>query len=488
MAKLLQEVLAPINYQVLQGNVSGEIMGLAIDSRKVSTGFLFFAIKGSHSDGHDFVQAAIENGAAGIVCTEDPKSLPKHLHCIIVEDSREAVAQAAAVFYDYPSRHLKLIGVTGTNGKSSVVSLLHQLHSGLGYKCGLLSTIKNQIDQEERPSSLTTPDPISLNLLLRNMVDANCSHAFMEVSSHAIDQKRVFGVHFELAIFTNLSHDHLDYHHTFAEYLATKKKLFDSMPASSIVLVNVDDPRGNVMLQNCAAQQYTYALRTMADFKGRILENGPTGLHMYFDEQDLHVRLLGVFNAYNLMAVYAATRLLGTTAEQALPRLSALTPPAGRFEAIHDSVGNRTFVVDYAHTPDALKNVLQTIQKIKDKGGWVVTVVGCGGDRDVTKRPIMAKIAVTYSDRVILTSDNPRSEPPESIIEDMMKGLDATESRKVLRIADRGEAIRTAHALAAAGSMILIAGKGHEAYQEINGVRNPFSDQEFIENLLHPES
>lgn len=387
MVKQLQEVLANINYHILQGNLDCDINGLAIDSRNVTAGFVFFAIKGNASDGHDYISAAITNGAAAIVCQDDPNELDASVLYLKVEDSRKATAQAATNFYDHPSKELKLTGVTGTNGKTSVVSLLHQIHTDLGFKCGLLSTIKNQIHEEVLASSLTTPDPISLNRLLREMVQAGCTHAFMEVSSHAIDQKRVYGVHFTLAIFTNLSHDHLDYHETFAEYINAKKKLFDGLPEESKALVNVDDPRGQVMFQNCVAQRHTFALRTMADFKGRILENGPDGLHMYLGERDLHVRLLGVFNAYNLLTVYAGSVLLGAETDEVLPLLSRLNAPAGRFEAIYDAEGKRTFVVDYAHTPDALQNVLQTIQKIKNKNGKVLTVVGCGGDRDRSKRP-----------------------------------------------------------------------------------------------------
>ncbi|MCI5080057.1 MAG: UDP-N-acetylmuramoyl-L-alanyl-D-glutamate--2,6-diaminopimelate ligase [Saprospiraceae bacterium] len=450
------------------------------DSRKVEKGSLFVAVKGVQVDGHRFIQSAIDNGATTIVAERLPEKLEDHLTYIKVANSAEALGLLADAFYEQPSKQLQLVGVTGTNGKTTTVTLLHDLFTALGYKCGLLSTIQNKIGTELIEATHTTPDAVSINALLAEMVASGCSYAFMEVSSHAVDQKRIFGLHFAGGIFTNISHDHLDYHKTFKAYIEAKKGFFDQLGKKAFSLVNIDDRRGMVMVQNTASKVYRYGLKNMADFKGKIFENSLLGLQMELDGEDFFGRLIGRFNAYNLLAVYAAAVLLEQDKMEVLTALSGLRPAEGRFDAQFYEARKVTAVVDYAHTPDALENVLETIADINDGAGQIITVVGCGGDRDAAKRPKMAKIACQWSHQVILTSDNPRTEDPEAILKDMEAGLTPDQKPKTITISDRRQAIRTAVRLAKAGDIVLVAGKGHEKYQEINGVKYPFDDKEIL--------
>ncbi len=450
------------------------------DSRKVEKDSLFVAVKGVQVDGHRFIQSAIDNGATTIVAEQLPEKLEDHLTYIKVANSAEALGLLADAFYEQPSKQLQLVGVTGTNGKTTTVTLLHDLFTALGYKCGLLSTIQNKIGTQLIEATHTTPDAVSINALLAEMVASGCSYAFMEVSSHAVDQKRVFGLHFAGGIFTNISHDHLDYHKTFKAYIEAKKGFFDQLGKKAFSLVNIDDRRGMVMVQNTASKVYRYGLKNMADFKGKIFENSLLGLQMELDGEDFFGRLIGRFNAYNLLAVYAAAVLLEQDKMEVLTALSGLRPAEGRFDAQFYEDRKVTAVVDYAHTPDALENVLETIADINDGAGQIITVVGCGGDRDAAKRPKMAKIACQWSHQVILTSDNPRTEDPEAILKDMEAGLTPDQKPKTITISDRRQAIRTAVRLAKAGDIVLVAGKGHEKYQEINGVKYPFDDKEIL--------
>ena len=459
------------------------ITGLQFDSRKVSHGNLFFAIRGTSSDGHDFIGKALLNGAAAIVCEELPDELNKGVCYILVTDSNHAMGLTASGFYGNPSAKLKLVGVTGTNGKTTIVTLLHKLFLGLGYGAGLISTIINKINNTEVPATHTTPDPVSLNALLAAMVQDGCEYCFMEVSSHAVDQQRIAGLTFAGGIFTNLTHDHLDYHKTFDAYLQAKKRFFDHLPAEAFALVNRDDRNGKVMVQNTIASKHTFSLQSMADFRCRILENEFEGLHLSMDGLEAWFKLIGSFNASNLLAVYAAAMLLGQQKTEVVTILSMLEPVVGRFNYIR-STDNITAIVDYAHTPDALKNVLETINTIRGNNEQLITVVGAGGNRDAAKRPVMAGIACNLSNRVILTSDNPRNEEPQAILDDMVKGVDMHLSRKVLVIVNRLEAIKTACALAKPGDIILVAGKGHETYQEIKGVRHHFDDREIIREIF----
>lgn len=460
------------------GQVPQTITSLAFDSRKVEQGSAFFAVRGTLTDGHKYIETAIKSGAAVIVCEELPGELADGICYIKVIDSSIALAEVSADFYGQPSRKLKLIGITGTNGKTTTATLLHDLFTMLGYRVGLLSTVVNKIDQREVPATHTTPDPVSLNALLSEMVTEGCEYCFMEVSSHSVVQHRVKGLAFCGGVFTNLTHDHLDYHQTFAEYLRAKKEFFDTLPKTAFALTNADDRNGLVMLQNCGARHRTYSLRTMADYNCKLKESHLDGMLLELCSKELWAQFIGRFNAYNLTAIYGTAVELGADADEVLRAMSMLRPVAGRFECIRSKDG-RLAVVDYAHTPDALENVLATIAELKE-GGQVISVVGCGGDRDATKRPVMARIAADMSDRVILTSDNPRSEDPDEILRQMRAGLDPVQSRKSLVIADRGEAIRTAAALAQSKDVILIAGKGHEPYQEIRGVRHHFDDREVI--------
>lgn len=480
----LQELLHAIQPVKTAGNLEREITRIDFDSRKAVKGSAFVAIKGVHNDGHAYLDKAVLNGAEVVVVEHWPEQLPEGIACIQVSDSAQALGLLASAFYGYPSRQLRLVGVTGTNGKTTTATLLFGLHQALGYKCGLISTIENKIGEEVLPSLYTTPDAVALNGLLADMAASGCDFAFMEVSSHAIDQKRIAGLEFAGAVFTNITHDHLDYHKTFDNYIRAKKTLFDGLSKTAFALVNTDDRRGMVMVQNTRATVHRYALRSLAGFKAKILENSLEGLHLELDGFDFYARLVGEFNAYNLLAVYAVAVLLGHDKGEVLTALSRLKTAEGRFDTISDSERGITAIVDYAHTPDALEKVLQTLAKLRGATGRIITVTGCGGDRDKAKRPLMAKAACELSDSVILTSDNPRSEAPEDILADMQKGVPITAAAKVLTIADRRQAIRTACQLAQPGDLILVAGKGHEKYQEIQGVKHPFDDKEELRAAL----
>ena len=482
MAKL-QDILYNVRLQSVKGATNMEVKDLQIDSRKVSAGTVFVAIKGAAVDGHEFITTAIDKGARVIVCEEIPALLNEGVTYLQVNSSNEAVAYMAHHFFGEPSTKLKLIGVTGTNGKTTIATLLYKLFTQLGYKCGLISTVQNQIGKEVIPSTHTTPDAISLQMLLKQMLDAECTHVFMEVSSHAIHQHRVTGVEFVGGLFSNITHDHLDYHKTFEEYIKVKKKFFDSLPAAAFAISNVDDKRGTVMLQNTVAKKYYYSLKTVADFKGKILENSLTGLVMTVNDIEVHFRMIGEFNAYNILSVYGAAICLGENSQEILTSLSLTTGAEGRFDYIV-SDSKIIGIVDYAHTPDALDNVLSTIKKLRKGDEQVITVIGCGGDRDKTKRPVMAEVACQLSDRVIFTSDNPRTEDPLQILKDMEEGLGSAARRKFISIADRKEAIKTAISLAKPSDIILIAGKGHEKYQEVNGVKNPFDDKQVMKETF----
>lgn len=476
--KPLADILHSVTTTNIVGSIEVEVVQLQIDSRKVAKGDCFIAIKGTASDGHAFIDKCIEQGAVAIVCEVLPQTLLPNVTYIQVENSSKALGVLAGNFYGNPSAKMKVVGITGTNGKTSVATLLFRMFRQLGYNVGLLSTVQNQINEEIIPSTHTTPDAINLNRLMKQMVDAGCEYCFMEVSSHAVDQNRIEGLKFVGAIFTNITHDHLDYHKTFDNYIKAKKKFFDGLTAQGFALTNIDDRNGNVMLQNTKAKKYSYALKAPADFKTKIIENNITGLQLDLDGVELHTRLIGEFNAYNLTAVYAAACLLGVEKQTSLTVLSSLTPPEGRFDQVVSVNDRITGIVDYAHTPDALKNVLQTIQSVRSGNENVITIVGCGGDRDAAKRPVMAQIACRYSGQVILTSDNPRSEDPNEILRQMNEGVLVTDKRKVLTIADRREAIRTAVTLAGKNDIILLAGKGHEKYQEVKGVKTHFDDKE----------
>jgi UDP-N-acetylmuramoyl-L-alanyl-D-glutamate--2,6-diaminopimelate ligase len=481
--KNLKTILSGIKPTQIVGDKNLVVSGLAFDSRKVEKNFLFVATRGTLVDGHNFISKAIESGASCILCEEIPESTNAKICYIQVKDSQENLGIAASNWYNNPSKKLKLVGVTGTNGKTTTASLLHNLFSDLGYSCGLLSTIENKIENKVFKATHTTPDALQLNMLLAKMVDAGCSHCFMEVSSHALAQKRSAGLEFDGGIFTNLTHDHLDFHKTVAEYIKAKKSFFDGLPKTAFALTNSDDKNGMVMLQNCKAKKQTYSIKSLADFKGKIIENQISGLHMKINDQDIYCRLVGEFNAYNLLAIYGAARLLGESEEEILPALSNLESIAGRFEYQQSSEGVIA-IVDYAHTPDALENVLETINQLQSADDKIITVVGAGGDRDKSKRPEMAKIAARLSNRVILTSDNPRTENPETILADMQAGLNLEQEKRCLQITNREEAIKTAFFLAQKGDIILVAGKGHEDYQEINGVRHHFNDKEIINKLF----
>ena len=457
---------------------------MQIDSRKVSSGSCFIAIKGSVTDGHQFIETAIGNGAQAVICDTLPEILHKGIAYIQVENSTIAAGYISHNFYDEPSLKIKLIGVTGTNGKTTIATLLWKLFSGLGYKCGLMSTVQNQIGDQIISSTHTTPDAISINALLKQMADAGCTYVFMECSSHAIHQNRISGLQFTGALFSNITHDHLDYHKTFDEYIRVKKSWFDSLPSSAFAISNADDKRGTVMLQNTAAKKYYYSLKTMADFKGKILENSLLGLHMTVNDNEVFFRLIGEFNAYNLLAVYGAAICLGQENTMVLQVLSSLDGAEGRFDYMVSKKDRVIGIVDYAHTPDALLNVLATIKKLRQGNEHIITVVGCGGDRDKTKRPIMAAAACEHSDRVIFTSDNPRSEDPLEILKDMEAGVNVVARKKYITIADRREAIKTAVSLAVKEDIVLVAGKGHEKYQEIKGTRYEFDDKKILNELF----
>ncbi|WP_407655337.1 UDP-N-acetylmuramoyl-L-alanyl-D-glutamate--2,6-diaminopimelate ligase [Aureispira anguillae] len=480
----LNKLLEGIQYRSIGPFDNPTIKSLQFDSRKVEDGALFVAINGVETDGHLFIDKAIERGACVVLCEKVDKPKENVLY-IQVNDSAQVLGELASRFYGAPSQKLKLVGITGTNGKTTTVSLLYDLFTQLGYTVGLISTVENKIGTEVIPSTHTTPDVITLNQLLVKMNDAGCEYAFMEVSSHAVDQKRIAGIHFEGAVFSNITHDHLDYHKTFKNYIYAKKGFFDALPKTAFALTNLDDKRGEVMLQNTAAKKVTYALRQMADYKAKVIENNLTGLVLDLDGEAFFARLVGGFNAYNLLAVYGTARLLGADKLEVLAVMSNLRAPEGRFDYIQNEKEGIVGIVDYAHTPDALEKVLQTIDKLRTGNEQIITVVGCGGDRDKNKRPLMAKVACDYSQQTLLTSDNPRTEEPEAILLDMEQGVPPYAVRKTLIIADRRQAIRTACRLANRGDIVLIAGKGHEKYQEINGVKYPFDDKEELRNALN---
>lgn len=460
-----------------------EVNGIASDSREVKESFLFIAIQGVQVDGHEYIDKAIELGAIVVLHDKNIEKKKANVIYLQVSDSMAAIGKIASAWYGKPSEKLKLVGVTGTNGKTTTATLLYRMFQKLGYKAGLLSTVCNYVNETEYPATHTTPDPISLNQFLAMMVEAGCEYAFMEVSSHAIHQKRINGLLFQGGIFTNLTQDHLDYHKTMQEYLKAKKMFFDNLPETAFALTNVDDKNGLVMLQNTKAKQYTYSVKSLADFKARIIEKHFDGTSIEINGREVDIQFVGVFNVYNLLAVYGATILLKQDVEQTLLTLSALTPVSGRFETIRSNEGF-TVIVDYAHTPDALINVLNAIHEVLDGGGRVISVVGCGGNRDKTKRPIMAQEASKLSDQLIITSDNPRFEEPQDIIDDMIVGLDPVEKKKALCIVERDQAIKTACALAKENDVILIAGKGHENYQDVKGVKHHFDDKEIVLSIL----
>jgi UDP-N-acetylmuramoyl-L-alanyl-D-glutamate--2,6-diaminopimelate ligase len=481
--KLLSDILYKADLLQISGSTDLKITSLAFDSREVTTGCLFVAISGLTSDGHNYITQAIEAGAVAVVCQTMPSTLHDHVSYIHVADSMKALGIIASNFYNNPSNKLTLVGVTGTNGKTTVATLLYKLFQRAGYKCGLVSTVVNQIDDHTIPSKYTTPDAIELNSLFARMVHEGCTHCFMEVSSHAIHQERIAGIRFSGGIFTNLTHDHLDYHKTFKDYLNAKKAFFDKLDKSSFALTNSDDKNGWVMLQNTNARKLSYSVKNMADYKGKILEDNISGLVMQIDGREVWCKLVGEFNASNLMAIYGCARELGMENDLALTTISELGSVEGRFDYFtgKDKI---TGIVDYAHTPDALENVLKTINSTRTSNEKVITVVGCGGNRDAAKRPLMAAIAASMSDSVILTSDNPRFENPETIIMDMKKGLDPVAEKKTLIVQSRLEAIKVAAALAKPGDIILVAGKGHEKYQEIEGVKYPFDDKLVLKEAL----
>lgn len=477
----LQELLKNIDCKIIN-NQEIKINEITFDSRTVTPNSLFVAQVGVHVDGHNYIATATEKGAAAIVCEKLPEVLDSNVVYIQTENSNKALGLIAANFYGNPSTKLRLIGITGTNGKTTTVTLLHQMFRQLGYHTGLISTIVNKIDETEIPATHTTPDAINLNKLLQQMVDNSCEYCFMEVSSHSIVQERIGGLHFYGGIFSNITHDHLDFHKTFAEYISAKKMFFDNLPSSAFALTNIDDRNGFIMLQNTKAKKQTYSIQEIADFKGKILENTFQGILININGKDVWTRLVGKFNAYNLLAIYATARLCGVDEMEALTQLSTLCAAEGRFEYVNGQ--DKIAIVDYAHTPDALKNVLQTINDIRFDDQKLITVVGCGGDRDSSKRPIMAAIAADMSSTLILTSDNPRTEDPEKILDDMEGGLNTSQSEKTIRITNRQQAIKTACKLAQKGDIILVAGKGHEKYQDINGVKHHFDDKEELIKVL----
>lgn len=484
MPERLKDILTGVSVTKVKGSTDIDVEHVGFDSRKVAAGDLFVAVRGEHVDGHQYIAAAVAKGAAAVVCEQLPENLPDGVTFVVVPDSAVALGLIASAFFGHPSQNLKVVGVTGTNGKTSTVYFLYQLYTRLGYRCGMLSTIGNRINGQQKASTHTTADAVQINSNLKAMADAGCEYCFMEVSSHAIDQERIAGIRFQTAVFTNLTHDHLDYHHTFDEYLKVKKRFFDRLPGTAYALVNVDDKNGRVMLQNTKAHQASYSIKSMSDFKGRIIESRLDGTLLRIDDTEVWCKPAGEFNAYNLMATYGVAILDGRNKEEVLQAISRLDPAEGRFQFIPNQQGI-VAIVDYAHTPDALKNVLETIAQLRTGNEKLCTVIGAGGDRDKQKRPVMAKIACSMSDHVILTSDNPRTEDPQEIINDMLAGLDPVDKRKTVSIIDRREAIRTACMIAVAGDVVLVAGKGHETYQEVNGTRTHFDDREVLNEFLN---
>lgn len=480
--KLLSEILYGVGLLEVKGSTNVAIENVAFDSRKVEKFGVFVAVRGTQVDGHDYIPKALELGAVAIICEEFPTEIQEELCYVKVKNASHSLGVIASNFEGNPSQELKLIGVTGTNGKTTTTTLLFEIFKGFGEKVGLISTVENRINNQVIPSTHTTPDPVQLNKLIRRMVSEGVKYCFMEVSSHSVHQNRIAGLDFDIACFTNITHDHLDYHKTFDNYIAAKKMFFDGLSSEAIALVNADDKHGETMLLNCTAKHMTYGVKNMADFKGKILENQFEGLLLSVNGKEVYTRLIGSFNASNLMLVYGVTRELGRDELSTLTAISTLESVNGRFQYYRQN--NVTGIVDYAHTPDALKNVLSTIGDIRTGNETVYTIVGCGGDRDAEKRPIMAQIAAENSDKVILTSDNPRSEEPQAIIDDMRAGITPDQTAKVLSITDRREAIRTACMMARPNDIILIAGKGHETYQEIKGVKHDFNDKEVLQESL----
>ncbi len=480
----LQDILYKVSIRSVKGNTNIDVKDLLIDSRAVKSGSCFIALKGTKTDGQIFINSAVEKGAVAIICEAFPENMSENITYVLVENTADAAGFMSHNFYGEPSLKLKLIGVTGTNGKTTIATLLWKLFNALGYKAGLISTVQNQIGDQVINATHTTPDAVNINALLHQMAAANCSHVFMECSSHAIHQDRITGLQFCGALFSNISHDHLDYHKNFEEYIRVKKSWFDKLPASAFALSNADDKRGVVMLQNTKAKKYFYSLKTMADFKGKILDNSLEGLHMTVNDKEVYLRLIGEFNAYNLLAVYGTAVCLGEEKDTVLQVLSSLEGAEGRFDYMISTKEKITGIVDYAHTPDALLNVLVTIKNLRQGNGQIITVVGCGGDRDKTKRPVMAEVACEYSDKVIFTSDNPRSEDPLEILKDMQAGVNAVTKKKVISITDRKEAIKTAVSLANNEDIVLVAGKGHEKYQDIDGVKYDFDDKKVLKEMF----
>lgn len=479
----LKEILAKITPTQIVGNEEVEISGINIDSRQIKEGHLFVAVKGTQADGHNYIGKAIENGAVAVICETIPENAPQNVVFVVVADSEDAVGKVATQFYGDPTSKLDLVGVTGTNGKTTIATLLYNMFRKMGYKVGLISTVCNYIDDEAVPTDHTTPDPITLNQLLGRMADEGCKYAFMEVSSHSVAQKRIGGLKFRGGIFTNLTRDHLDYHKTVENYLKAKKGFFDGLDSDAFAVTNLDDKNGLVMVQNTKAKVATYSTRTMADFKGKILEMGFEGMYLDINNKEVSVSFIGKFNVSNLLAVYGAACMLGKEPEEILTILSTLHSVSGRFDAVRSKEGV-TAIVDYAHTPDALVNVLNAIHEVLNGKGQVITVVGAGGNRDKGKRPIMAQESVKQSNKVVITSDNPRFEEPQDIINDMLAGLTPEDMRKVISIVDRKEAIRTACMLAQPGDVILVAGKGHENYQDVKGVKHHFDDKEVLKEIF----
>lgn len=480
----LRDILYKVSLVSASGDMEREVSAITFDSREVEKGSLFVAVKGTQVDGHDFITKAVKSGAEVIVCEHLPDEIKSTVTYVAVKDTAVALGIIASNFYDNPSAKLNLVGITGTNGKTTVATLSFHLFRKLGYSAGLISTVQNQIDDKVIPSSHTTPDAVKLNQLLAEMVEHGCECVFMEVSSHALEQHRVNGISFKGGVFTNISHDHLDYHKTFDAYIKAKKKLFDMLGNEAFALVNVDDKRGQIMLQNTKADKNTYALKSVANFKSKLISNSIQGLEMEIDGKQVWFRLIGDFNAYNITAVYATAVLLGEDSDEVLKQLTLLEGAPGRFEQVI-SESKITAIVDYAHTPDALKNVLETINELRTGNEQVITVVGCGGNRDKTKRPLMASIACNLSDKVVFTSDNPRNEDPLEIIKDMQEGVSPAHYKKTVILSDREEAIKTACLLANKGDIILVAGKGHEKYQEIKGVKHPFDDKDVLGRMLN---
>jgi UDP-N-acetylmuramoyl-L-alanyl-D-glutamate--2,6-diaminopimelate ligase len=475
---IAQDLLYRVSLQSVQGNLNTEVTALYTDSRKVTPGSAFIALRGTQVDGHDYIEQALKNGAALIVAETAPNSVDQTWVC--ARNTSIALAEMAANFYQHPAAQLTIVGVTGTNGKTTVATLLYKLFRALGHRCGLLSTVENRIQDQVIDATHTTPDALQLHGLLRQMADAGCTHVFMEASSHAIHQHRLHGIEFAGGIFTNITHDHLDYHQTFEEYIRVKKSFFDQLPSTAFALSNADDKRGAVMLQNTTAHTVYYAFRTLADFKGKVLENDLDGLLLSIDQIDVHFRLIGEFNAYNLLAVYGAACLMGADRQEVLTQLSQLSGATGRFDCYRSARTGVLGIIDYAHTPDALQNVLSTVARLRQGSQRVITVVGCGGNRDATKRPLMAAVASAQSDQAIFTSDNPRFEDPKQILADMERELLPSDRRKCLSILDRREAIKAAVQMTQPNDILLVAGKGHEQYQEVAGLREPFNDKEAL--------